>query len=98
MLGVPDAVQRFFSGAPQSRDPRRLSCGRCRFFQRAVEHLPHRSHERFAAKVFLVVGLFADQHRLRMLRAFVEHGLGRVLPKRVGAAIGGLFAQGFEAG
>jgi hypothetical protein len=22
MLGVPDAVQRFFSGAPQSRDPR----------------------------------------------------------------------------
>jgi hypothetical protein len=21
MLGVPDAVQRFFSGAPQSRDP-----------------------------------------------------------------------------
>jgi hypothetical protein len=29
-----------------------------------------------------------------MLRAFAEHGLGRIFPERTGAAIGGLVAQG----
>jgi hypothetical protein len=48
-------------------------------------------------KVFLVAELLADQHGLGMGRAFAEHGLGRVFPERAGAAIGRLFAQGFEA-
>jgi hypothetical protein len=34
------------------------------FLQRAVEHLSGRSDERFAGEVFLVAGLFADQHHL----------------------------------
>ena len=66
------------------------------FFQCAVEHLPGRSDKRFAGEIFLVAGLLADQHHLRMLRAFAEHGLGRIFPERTGAAIGGLLAQGFE--
>ena len=67
------------------------------FLQRAVEHLPCRSDERFAGEVFLVAGLLADQHQLGVLRAFAEYGLGCVFPERAGAAIGGLFAQGVEA-
>jgi len=47
--------------------------------------------------VFLVAGLFADQHDPGSLRAFAEHGLGRTLPERTGAAIGGLLAEGVEA-
>src|ERR1700756_1165206 len=67
------------------------------FIERAVEHLPGRTHERFAGKVFLVAGLLADQHYLRMLRALAEHGLRRVFPERTGAAAGRFLAQDFEA-
>ena len=31
-----------------------------------------------------------------MRRAFAEHGLGRVLPERAGAAIGGRFPEGLD--
>ena len=65
--------------------------------QRAVEHQAGRTHERFAGKVFLVAGLLADQHHLRILRAFAEHGLRRRLPEMTGAALAGFFAQGLEA-
>ena len=68
------------------------------FYQGAVEHQPGRSHERFAGKVFLVAGLFADQHDLRSLRAFAEHRLRRAFPEVAGAAVAGFLAQGFEAG
>ena len=66
------------------------------FVQRAVEHQPCRSHERFAGKVFLVAGLLADQHDLRGLRAFAEHGLGRVFVEGTGAAGGRFLAQRFD--
>src|SRR5260370_4711097 len=62
-------------------------------FQGAVEHQPCRSHERFAGKVFLVAGLLADQHHLRILRAFAEHGLGCILPEMTGAAVAGIWAR-----
>ena len=66
------------------------------FFQRAVEHLPGGTDERLAGEVFLVARLLADQHDPRGRRAFAEHGLGRVLVERAGAAIGGFLAQGFD--
>jgi hypothetical protein len=67
------------------------------FLQRAVKYLSGRSHERFAGKVLLVAGLLADQHHLRVLRPFAEHGLRRVFPEVAGAAAAGFVAQGAEA-
>ena len=51
------------------------------FLQRAIEHLPGGTDERLAGEVFLVAGLLADQHDRGVLRAFAEHGLGRVFPQ-----------------
>jgi len=48
--------------------------------QSAVEHLSRWSYERFSGEVFLVAGLFADQHDSRVRRAFAKYGLGRILP------------------
>ena len=62
------------------------------FLQRAVEHLPGGSDERFAGEVFLVAGLLTDKHDAGPLRAFAEHGLGRIFPQWTGMAIGGQLA------
>src|SRR3981081_1282686 len=67
------------------------------FFHAAVERQPCRSHEWLAGKVFLVAGLFADQHHLGMLRAFAEYGLCRVFPEMTGTAMRCLLAQDLEA-
>ena len=69
-----------------------------RLFEGAVKHQPGRSDKGFAGEVFLVAGLFSNQHDLRMLWAFAEHGLSGVFPQRAGSAMGRLFAQDFEAG
>lgn len=52
-----------------------------------VEDAPSRSDERTAGAVFLIAGLFADQHDERADRAFAEHGLGRVAVKRTALAM-----------
>src|SRR5437764_1957972 len=54
-----------------------------RFRERLVEHAPRGSDERLADKIFLVAGLLANQHEMRMALALPCHSL-RVVPlKRV---------------
>src|SRR5690349_16736503 len=56
--------------------------------QRLVENLARRADERMALKVFLVARLLADQHDLRILRAFSEDGLSGVAPQVASLAAG----------
>jgi hypothetical protein len=46
-----------------------------------VEQLAGRPDEGLAGQVFLVARLLADEHDLRLLRAFAGNGLGRELPQ-----------------
>ena len=50
-------------------------------FERAIHNLPCRSDERFAGYIFIIAGLFPDQHHRRTLRTFAKHGLGGVFIK-----------------
>ena len=48
------------------------------------------------ARSSFVARLLADQHHLRLLRAFAEHDLRRIFPEMTGAAAAGFFAQDFK--
>src|SRR2546421_8125772 len=46
-----------------------------RFRERLVEHAPRGSDERLPGKIFLVAGLLANQHEMRMALTFPRHSL-----------------------
>src|SRR4029077_19791902 len=46
-----------------------------RFFQRPVHDFSSWSHERFTLLIFVIAGLFANQHDRRVIRAFTKDGL-----------------------
>ena len=56
-----------------------------RLLQRLVEQLAGRPEEGLSDKVFLIAGLFANEHEVGVRRPLAEHGLRRVLPQ--GAAM-----------
>src|SRR3954470_16078540 len=56
------------------------------FLQNLVEEFSGRTHEWAASKVFIVARLFADEHHLRIGRAFAEDCLGTSFPQRTGSA------------
>ena len=51
------------------------------FGQRFIQNFPRRSDKGFSDEVFLVSGLFADEHDGGFRVALSEHRLRRVLPK-----------------
>ena len=53
-----------------------------------VKKLPCRADKGPPAQVFLVTGLFADNHQLGTHRPFPRHGLGRVAMQRATRASG----------
>ncbi len=57
-----------------------------RSLKSAVEELAGRSHEGAAEEVFLVSGLFANDHDFRIGWAFAHHGAGGGGMKRAGLA------------
>ncbi len=65
------------------------------FLHCAVHHLSRGADERPADGVFLVAGLLADEHHLRVGRAFAEHRLRGRFKQMTTPAIAG-FARGFQ--
>ena len=63
-----------------------LRAGDLRFRQGPVEDLPGGPDERLAGKVFLVAGLFAHQHQVRMAAPFAGDRLSCILVKRTARA------------
>ena len=63
-----------------------LSAGDLRFRQGLVENLAGGPDERLAGKVFLVAGLLAHQHQVRMPAPFAGDRLGRILIERTACA------------
>jgi len=57
------------------------------FVERAVEELSCWSHERVASAVFLVTGLFANEHDARRSSSFPENRLRRVRVERTTPAV-----------
>ena len=56
-----------------------------RLCQCLVKDTPRWTDERLAGKVFLVAGLLANQHQMRMAAAFAGHRLGCILIQRAAA-------------
>ena len=50
-------------------------------FQRLAQKFSCGSNKRMSCAVFLISGLFADQHDLRFRRAFPKNRLRRILPQ-----------------
>jgi hypothetical protein len=67
------------------------------FLQRAIEQLAGRADERASAEVLGVARLLAHHEHARVLRAFAEYRLRRVLPERATPATRGGRTQGGEA-
>src|SRR3984957_17275062 len=69
--------------------------------KRLVENASGGTDERLAGQIFLVAGLFADQHEGGVLRPLAGHRLGRIAIERAAPAIGfGLrqFAERWDRG
>ena len=49
-------------------------------FQGAIKEFARRPHEGTALQVFIIPWLFADEHQIRVARAFAEDGLRTTLP------------------
>ena len=65
-----------------------------RFFRgAAIEQLPRGADKRLALQIFLIAGLFADKHDLRIPRALSEDGLRCVAIERAGGAAPRRFAR-----
>lgn len=56
------------------------------FLQRLIKNAAGRSDKRMSFQVFPVARFFADQHHLRIFRAFAKYGLRALFPKRAGLA------------
>ena len=63
------------------------------FGERAIEQLAGRPDEWFAAAVFLVARLLAEEEEAGAFRSFAKNGLGRMPVKRAGGAMERGFAQ-----
>jgi hypothetical protein len=59
------------------------------FSQCSIQNLTRWSDKGFAAQIFLIAGLFPEEHQAWSFRSFAEDGLGRLLIERTGLALGG---------
>ena len=97
-IGFPNDVANVNQLVPNGYKNKDTKQFDMKIYERTIKQLARRPHKGLTGEVFLVAGLFGDQHDPGLLRAFAEHGLGGVFPERAGAATGGVLAQGFEAG
>ena len=68
-----------------------VSPGEAGFFESLVQNLPRRSYERVTGKIFLISGLFADQHDGRLMGSFSKDRLSGVFVEITPGTAGGRF-------
>ena len=64
--------------------------------QCTIKHLACRSDKGLTREIFLIAGLLANKHYLRVLWPFAKHSLSGILPERAGAAIGSFCAKRWD--